>query len=310
MLKKYFEKFKKYIFDEKYRFGINEYILHLYDRLGDKDYLKLKYRKLMHKELDLENPRVFNEKLQWLKLYNRNEKYTDLVDKYKVREYISQVLGEEYLIPLIGVYNDVKKIDFNKLPNQFVLKCNHNSGKGMIICRDKQNLDIKKTRKELKKGLKDNYYLLGREWPYKNVKRKIICEQFMQDNDNLIGLTDYKFFCFDGYVDCVMVCIDRHLKDTKFYFFDKNWNLKRINKRGLEAPNDFTLPKPKNIEKMFEIASKLSTGIPFVRVDLYDCNGKIYFGELTFYPDSGFDSNLLPETDEYFGKLIKLDKIK
>ena len=278
------------------------------DKISDEKYLRAVYKCRMGKKLDLNNPRTFNEKLQWLKLNNRTNDQVTFVDKYKVRDYISEVLGEEYLIPLLGVWDSPEDIDFDSLPDKFVLKCNHNSGLGMCICKSKQGLDIEKVKSELAQGLAQNYYLHGREWPYKNVERKIICEKFMSDSSG--GLVDYKFFCFDGKVDCVMVCLDRHLGDTKFYFFDENWTLKRLNIRGKNAPEGFTVPKPECMDRMFEIAAKLSVGHPFVRVDLYECDNRIYFGELTFYPDSGFDENLLEETDEYFGKKIDLSLAK
>lgn len=279
----------------------NKYIGTLF---SDELFLKLKYRLIMKKKLILKNPQTFNEKLQWLKLHDRKPKYTMMVDKYEVRKYIAQKLGEEYLIPLLGVWDNVDDIDFDALPNQFVLKCNHNSGLGMCICKDKSKLDIEKVKKELKKGLKQDYYMTGREWPYKNVKQKIIAEQYISDgNEN--GLTDYKFFCFDGNVHSVMLCIDRDT-EPKFYFFDREWNLLKLNIRGKDVPDNFTLPKPDRMEDMFKIASQLSKGMKFLRVDLYCCNSKIYFGELTFFPDSGFDANLLTETDKLFGNLINL----
>ncbi len=297
----------KFVIDSDYRkvflagYGI-------YNKLDDKEFLKKIFGASMGYELDLENPRTFNEKLQWLKLYDRKSEYTMMVDKYKVREYIKEQIGEEYLIPLLGVWDKPEDIDFNELPEQFVLKCNHNSGLGMCICKDKSKLNIERVKSELRKGLKQDYYLTGREWPYKNVPRKIICEKYMVDNsdEKQEELTDYKFFCFDGYVDCVMVCIERQTGNPKFYFFDENWNLVRCNIRGKEAPEGFTLPKPDCMNEMFQIASKLSKGKPFTRIDLYNCNGKIYFGEITFFPDSGFDKNLLPEADKHWGSLITL----
>lgn len=282
--------------------------IHFYDGISDERYLKFLYWLRMDKKIDLENPRTFNEKLQWLKLHNRRPEYTMMVDKYAVREYIAEKIGEEYLIPLLGIWDNADDIDFDKLPNQFVLKCNHNSGLGMCICKDKSKLDIDKTRKELKKGLKQDYYLSGREWPYKAVPRKIIAERYMTDSTG--AFVDYKFMCFNGHVPCVMVCIDRHINDTKFYFFDKDWKLLRLNKRGIDAPVGFTLPKPSCIDRMFNIAEILSEGIPFSRIDLYECDGKIYFGEITFFPQSGFDSNLLKQTDEYFGGLLDLEVMK
>lgn len=573
--------------------------LGFYNHWDDERYLKKAFKIAMGKELNLESPKTFNEKLQWLKIHDRKPEYTMMVDKYKVREYIAKQLGEEYLIPLIGVWDKAEDIDFNVLPNRFVLKCNHNSGLGMYICKDKSKLskrDIKRIKCNLNKGLKQDYYLTGREWPYKDVPRKIICEQYMEDNPtrpvifsgtmkctfactrrsgdhdfrvtfyftdwkkmpfekyypagsqmaktasydemielaerlaeklsfaridfyestgkpyfgeitfppgagmeefapeewdyplvswiklpenaggyllisnkvclhlpdvksinaemnlsqsehdaglfdykvhvfngeakfvlvcsdrfspsgvkedffdlnwnhldvkrpnipqsnadiprpanlekmltfaeklgaeipfvrvdfyeaegllkfgeitfypasgmeefdpagydlklgnqivlwggqlkndtastysqtdkNASGLTDYKFFCFDGFVDCVMVCTERDSGEPKFFFFDKNWRLLRLNIRGRNAPENFTLPKPCCIDRMFSIAERLSKGKPFVRVDLYECAGQVYFGELTFFPASGFDPNLLGETDSRFGALIDLE---
>lgn len=279
-----------------------------YNHMDDKSYLEKLYRAHMGHPLDLENPQLFSEKLQWLKLNDRNPLYTQLVDKYRVREYIAEKIGEEYLIPLLGVWDDPDDIDFDALPDQFVLKCNHNSGTGLCICRDKSKLDIEKVKEELRKGLKENFYLRHREWPYQAVSRKIICEQYMMDTTGTDGLTDYKFFCFDGFVESVMLCIDRHLNDVKFYFFGSDWKLRRYNKRGAESPADFTLPKPKYMDGMFSIASKLSAGLSFVRVDLYESNGRIYFGEMTLYPSGGFDENLLATAEERFGDLINLNK--
>ena len=281
-----------------------------FDFLPDKLYLKLVYFARMWKHLDLKNPCTMDEKLQWLKLYDKNPKYTKLVDKYAVREYIADLLGEEYLIPLLGAWDDPEDIDFNALPNQFVLKCNHNSGRGMCICRDKAKLDVTQVKEDLRKGLSQDYYLTGREWPYKNIRRRIIAEKYMTDSPDSVEFTDYKFYCFNGYVDCVMCCYERSTGNPKFYFFDRNWELRRYNKRGKEAPEGFTMPKPKNMDKMFEIAEKLSedVGAAFLRVDLYNSCGQIYFGELTFFPGSGFEPNRLPETDRYFGDLIKLDE--
>ncbi len=299
----------KYITDSSYRFRINAG-LGKYNSMPDEEYLKKMFSASMGKELDLSDPKTFNEKLQWLKLYDRRPEYTMMVDKYLVRDYIAEKIGEEYLIPLLGVWDDPDEIDFDALPNQFVLKCNHNSGLGMCICKDKSKLDIKNVKNELRKGLKQDYYLTGREWPYKDVPRKIICEQYISDKNTDSALTDYKFFCFNGVADSVMLCLDRNTGDTKFYFFDKQWNLRRYNIRGKNAPANFTLPKPDNIDRMFDIAERLSKDLPFARIDLYNSGGHIYFGEITFFPDSGFDANLLPETDKYFGGLIDLRGIQ
>ena len=180
----------------------------------------------------------------------------------------------------------------------------------MVVCKEKREISKELIKNKLARCLKRNYFWLGREWTYKNIKPRIIAEQYIQDTETK-DLRDYKFYCFRDVVDSVLVCVDRESGSTKFYFFDKEWNLKRYNKRGKEAPAGFTLPKPDNMDEMFEIAKKLSvaSGAPFLRVDLYNVNGKIYFGELTFYPDCGMDRNRLPETDEYFGSLVDLSKV-
>ncbi len=304
---KYAKALKKYIADKNYRFLIDAG-KGKYDKLSDREYLEKKFYAMLGYSLDLSNPQTFNEKLQWLKLYDRKPEYTMMVDKYKVREYIKEKLGEEYLIPLLGVWDKAEDINFDKLPNRFVLKCNHNSGLGMYICKDKSKLtenQIKAIRKNLAKGLQQDYYLTGREWTYKDVPRKIIAEKYMEDHETG-ELRDYKFFCFNGKVDCVMLCLERNTGHTKFYFFDRDWNLLRYNIRGKNAPEGFTIDKPSNIEAMFDLAARLSKGMPFVRIDLYNVNNHIFFGEYTFFPDSGFDANILKETDNYFGNLITL----
>lgn len=260
----------------------------------------------MGKKMNWNNPKTFNEKLQFLKLYDRNPKYIKMVDKYTAKEYVKKKIGSEIIIPTIGIYDRFDQIDFNSLPEQFVIKCTHDSA-GLVIVKSKTDLNRDSIKKKIDKCLKRNFFYSGREWPYKAVKHRIIVEKYMTNSKNSDEFTDYKFYCFNGYVDCVMVCYDRGSNDTKFYFFDTDWRLKRINKRGLEAPIDFSLPKPKCFESMIDIASKLSTGIPFLRVDLYESDGKVYFGEMTFYPQSGTDPNYLPDTDLYFGSLIDLN---
>ena len=271
----------------------------------DKTYLKLKYRLSMKKKLNLKAPETFNEKLQWLKLYDRNPEYTVMVDKYLVRQYIADKIGEEYLIPLIGAWDDPDEIDFDKLPDRFVLKCNHNSGLGMYICKDKSLIDVSEIKKELKRGLRQNYYLNGREWPYKNVPRKIIAEQYMED-EKTQELRDYKFFAFNGEVKALFIATDRQKngEETKFDFFDAEFNhLDFINGH----PNAEVYPdKPVMFEEMKALAKKLSEGIPQVRVDFYEVNGKIYFGELTFSHWSGMVPFEPQEWDEKFGDWIEL----
>ena len=281
----------------------------LLQMLPDSLYLRWSYARHMKKKLRLNNPQTFNEKLQWLKLHNRRPEYTRMVDKYAVKSYVAKKIGKQYVIPTLGVWDRFEDIDFDKLPDQFVLKCTHDSG-GYVICRDKKDLDLEKAKEKIEKSMKRNFFYYGREWPYKNVPPRIIAEKYMTDEVGVDTFTDYKFFCFNGKVDCVMVCLDRQTGDTKFYFFDSKWKLKRLNKRGKAAPEGFTIPKPERMDEMFALAAKLSAGIPFVRIDLYQSCGKIYFGEYTFYPDSGFDANILPEADAYWGGLLKLEKEK
>lgn len=268
----------------------------------DSLYLKIKYKLIMGKKLNLNNPKTFNEKLQWLKIYDRNPKYTTLVDKYKVREYIKNEIGEEYLIPLLGVYNSFEEIDFDSLPNQFVLKPTHTSG-DYFICKDKSKINYSLLKKQVDKWLKRKYYWLHREWPYKNVKPRIICEKFMVDESG-VELKDYKFFCFDGIPKAMFVATDRGI-DTRFDFFDMDFKrLPIVKNHYLNGRKEIN--KPVNFDKMVELAKMLSMGIPHVRVDFYNINGKIYFGELTFYHFSGFEKLEPEKYDEIFGNWIRL----
>lgn len=272
----------------------------------DKLYLQICFYLEMGKKLDLRNPKTMNEKLQWLKLYNRKSEYTTMVDKILVKDYVAKIIGEDYIVPLFGVWDTPEQIDFDSLPNQFVLKTNHSGGNtGVVIVKDKSKIDREAIKEKLKTSLKSDIYARYREWPYKNVQRKIFAEAYLGDD-----LADYKFYCYNGHADAVMICVDRQIGAPKFYFFDKEWNLKRYNKRGKEAPADFTLPKPDGVDKMFELASVLSKDIPYTRVDFYNINGKIYFGEITFFPASGFDKNRLPESDLLFGEMIDLPLVQ
>lgn len=274
--------------------------------LPDKLFLSLRFRCLMGKWIDWKNPKTFNEKLQWLKVYNRKPEYTMMVDKAEAKRYAASIIGEEHIIPTLGVWEHFDDIDFATLPDKFVLKTtNGGGGCGVVICKDKAAFNKEDAKKKLETSLHSSIYRNYREWPYKNIQPRIIAEQFMTDSSQS-ELRDYKFFCVNGTAHNVMLCYDRLSGDTKFYFFDREWNLLRLNKRGLAAPVDFSIPKPKAIDEMFRLAGKLSMGLPFARVDLYNVDGKIYFGEITFYPQSGFDPNLLPDTDKMFGDMIQL----
>lgn len=285
------------------------YLAFLYNRpiirnlVPDAWYLKEKYKDCMKRKLDLENPRSFNEKLQWLKVYNRNPKYTMMVDKYLVREYIASKIGEEYLIPLVGgPWKKAEDIDFDKLPDKFVLKCNHDSA-SVVICKDKKTINRSDTITFLNSCLKKNHYYFGREWPYKNVEPLIIAEQYMS-NDGCSELNDYKLMCFDGEVKYSFVCSERFSSNLKVTFFDNDWNVMPFLRS--HPKSSVEIPKPKLYDKMVELAEILSKDIPFIRVDFYEINGKIYFGELTFFPGSGFEAFQPEEWDYKLGELISL----
>ncbi len=276
--------------------------------IPDQMYLSLKYRAILGRWPNLKKPMFFSEKIQWLKLNQRNDLYPKLVDKYLVREYISRQIGEEYLIPLLGVWDCADEIDWNILPQKFVLKCTHGSHTN-IICTDKSKANKKDICKKLNDWLLDEQtYYYGREWPYKYVKPRIIAEEYIESTD-VGGIKDYKFLCFFGKVDNVMICSDRQIGQVKFSHFDKEWNFLPYQYVDKDKPSNFTIEKPKKINKMFEIAEILSRDFPLVRVDLYCENDQIYFGELTFYPQSGFDTDYTVETDLSLGNKLLLNKI-
>lgn len=276
----------------------------LFNWLPDMPYLKLVYRAEMQKKLNLNEPKTFNEKLQWLKLYDRNPIYTKYVDKYEVRSYIAETIGEEYLIPLIGeVYDNVDEIDWDMLPSAFVIKCTHGSSTN-IVCRDKSKLNINETKKRLREWLNKNWYSFGREWPYKNIKPRIICEKYMVDESG-IELKDYKFFCFNGKVKFFKVDFNR-FSDHRANYYDLNKKLLYFGE--VKCPPDYQrkLELPSNIYDMVILAEQLSRGKPFLRVDFYNISGRIYFGEITFFPASGFGKLEPDEWDYKLGSWIEL----
>lgn len=272
--------------------------------IPDKMYLRLKFKASMGKSLDLDNPRTYNEKLQWLKLYDRRPEYTQMVDKYEAKKYVAERIGEEYIIPTMGVWESVEEIDFDSLPNQFVLKCTHDSG-GLVICRDKAQLNIKDTKKKLNKALKNNFYFLGREWPYKNVQPKILAETYMEDASTG-ELRDYKFFCFDGVAKALFIATDRQKasEEVKFDFY--NMNFEHLDFRQGHPNSSIEIKKPETFNQMRKLAEELSKGIPQLRVDFYEVNGKLYFGELTFFHHNGFTPFDPEEWDTTFGSWIQL----
>lgn len=272
-------------------------------RLPDDLYLKIFYRKKIGKKLNLKNPQTFNEKMQWLKLNDRKEIYTTMVDKYDVKKYVANIIGEEYIIPTIGVYDNFDNINFDELPNKFVIKCTHDSG-GVVVCKDKSTFNIEIARKKINDCLKKNFYYLGREWPYKNVKPRIIIEKFLDDEKNE-DLIDYKIMCFNGKAQCSFLCLNRRSKEgLNVDFYDLNWNKMPFERHYKQS--NIVMEKPENYDLMIELAEKLAKNIPFVRVDFYDIKGKVYFGELTFYPGSGMEEFNPEEWDKKLGDLLVL----
>lgn len=279
--------------------------------LPDITYIKLYFKLRVKRKLDIKNPKYFNDKMQWLKFNYRFPLQSIVSDKYLARDYVEEKIGKQYLIPLYGVWDKFDEIDFNILPEQFVLKCNHDSG-GLVICQDKNKFVLSKAKKIIENSLKDNFFYIGREYQYKNIKPKILCEKFISDNGNVP--MDYKIYCFNGIPDSILVCKDRFKNNShraQYFFYDLEWNFLRYNKGddNIENPN---IDKPKNLEKMIEIAKELSKDFIFARIDLYNINGKIYFGEITLTPNSGFDPDITMQTDLYFGNKLRIpfwDKI-
>lgn len=272
--------------------------------MNDRTFIKWEYFSGMRKFPNLENPRTFNEKLQWLKLNDIHPEYARLVDKYEAKLAVSQLIGGEYIFPTIGVWDSFDDIEFGSLPDQFVLKTTHDSG-GVVVVKDKSAMDITKVRAKIEKSMNNNFFYQHREYPYKNIKPKIIAEKYMVDESGT-ELKDYKFFCFDGEPKMLFVATDRPF-DTRFDFFDMEWNHLPFKQGHPLATKE--IKKPAGFEEMKEIARKLSKGFPHVRVDLYDINGKIYFGELTFFHFSGNVPFEPEEWDYKIGEWLKLPKV-
>ena len=270
--------------------------------LPDGTYLRLRYLIAFRKPLHLKNPRTFNEKLQWLKLYDRNPEYTRMVDKFEAKKYVAERLGEEYIVPTLGVWDRFDEIDFDALPDQFVLKCTHDSG-GLVICKDKKSLDLDAAREKITACLKENYYWDYREWPYKNVKPRIIAEPYLRD-DETGELRDYKFYTFGGEVKALLIISGRDSPDAggdyfdaEFHHLDMQWGYK--NAKTLPAP-------PKSMEDMIRLAQLLSKSTPELRVDFYEINGKPFFGEMTFFDGGGLEKIVPEKWDRIFGDWVTL----
>lgn len=275
--------------------------------IPDRIYLQIVYFRHFKKFIDFDNPKTFNEKIQWLKLNYRKEEYTNLVDKYRVKQYITKLIGEEYVIPTLGVWKNVDDIDFKSLPEKFVLKCNNDSG-GIVICKNKKDFDEVKAKSFLKERLKNNGYWYGREWPYKNVKPCIIAEKYMEDSISK-DLKDYKFFCFNGSMEFFDIDIDRFIEHRSNYY-DRNGNFLPFGKKY--CPPDYTkkIEMPKNLDKMIELAETISHNTVLSRIDFYEIDGQVYFGEITFYPGSGFSPFTDEKWDYKLGDMIDLPNIK
>ncbi len=278
--------------------------------IPDKLYLRIWYRLKLGEKLNLKNPKTFSEKLQWLKLYDRNPVYTTMVDKYAVKQYVADIIGEEYIIPTLGVWNSFDEIDFDKLPNQFVLKTTHGGGgTGVVICSDKKSFNYKEARRKLDESLKRDIYLHYREWPYKNVPKRIIAEKYIVD-DRGDELMDYKFFCFNG-VPTICYVLANTKNEATIDWFDMEWNHQKfIGSLPVGCPVYMnakqSIARPSSLDKMIDIAYRLSASIPFLRVDLYNVNGNIFFGETTFYPSAGLWVFTPDEWNIKLGDMIKL----
>ena len=278
----------------------------IFNGLSDEKYISLQYRLMLGKKLNLDSPRTFNEKLQWLKLNNRKPILTQMVDKYQVRKIIKEKIGDEYLVPLLGVYSSPEEIDIDALPDAFVLKCNHDSG-SVIVCRDKNTFDFENAKKVLDRHMKKNQFWWAREWPYLNVKPCIICEKYMKD-DNNDNLPVYKFLCFNGEPEIIQVIQDDKQINESIDYFDCHWNLLEMRQDYPNSTNHYK--KPLLLNNMLDIVRILANNMPFVRVDLYLINDKIYFSEFTMFSDAGIARFYPYDWDNKLGDLIDLSRIE
>ncbi len=272
--------------------------------ISDGMFYRIKYWVFTRKRLNLDNPKTFNEKIQWLKLYDRKESYKMMADKFEVRHYVKKMLGEEYLVPLYGVYDSFGEIDFDQLPNQFVLKPNHTSG-DIFVCTDKAMIDMELLEEKIEGWLRRDYYPVQREWPYKGIRPRIVCEKLLAD-DSGVELKDYKFMCFRGDVNGVFVCSERNSPTgLKVDYYNLDWELQPFLRH---YPNSGKpMIKPKTFDKMVAFASILSKDLPFGRIDFYESEGRLYFGEITFYPGSGFEEFTPDCYDDIFGAYLRVD---
>lgn len=274
--------------------------------MPDRLFVSLKYRKAFGKSPDLKNPKTFNEKLCWLKLHDHNPLYTQMVDKYEAKKYAESIIGSKHIIPTYGVWDRAEDIDFDSLPDKFVMKATHDSGR-VIICHDKSKLDLAWAREEMRKSLKRDFYAMTREWPYKNVKPRIIAEKLLElpDCDDLKDINDYKFFAFNGKVKFFKIDFDRSTNHRANYY-DPDFNPLDFGEEMYLPDPDKIISKPAGLETMIALTEKIAGDKKFVRVDFYDVGGEVYFGEITFYPQSGTGRFVPNDADERIGGLLQL----
>ena len=275
--------------------------------LPEETYIKLLFRLKMGYSLNLNNPNSFCEKLQWLKLHDHNDFYTTMVDKYAVKDYVARIIGNEYIIPTLGVWNSPEEIDWDVLPNRFVLKTTHGGGSsGVIICNDKKSLNKKTVMDRLRVSMRQNIYKYYKEWPYKNVIPRIIAEEYIESSCKEKGLSDYKWYCFNGEPKFCQVIQDRRDNET-IDFFDVEWQHQEfVGLNPMCGPAAVCPSRPVSLETQLFIARKLSKGLPFVRIDLYAVRNRVFFGEITFYPASGFGAFSPTQYNEILGQMILL----
>ena len=299
------DKVTDYIFNPRYRFDFN-LRQGFYDSMDDEKFIRKQYKVRTGRTLDLKNPQRFNEKLQWLKLYNRKDLFTTMVDKYEVKKYVTSLIGERYVIPLLGVWDHFDEIDFDKMPEQFVLKTTHGSG-GIAVCRDKSQFDPSSLRDRFENALKVNYFIKGREWPYKNVKPRIIAEQYVQDGDTL-NLNVYKVFNLSGKPTLIQTIQNDKNPNETIDYFDTSWNLLELRQNFPNSPQP--LPKPKTLDEILDLSAKCSKGFPFLRTDWFEVNNQVFFSEFTFYSDNGFEPFYPDSWDLKLGSLIDLSLVE
>lgn len=270
--------------------------------MSDKSYLKKMYKIRMGKRLDLMHPVTLNEKLQWIKLYDRKPEYSLMVDKAEVKQVVSKLIGERYVIKSLGVWDSFEEIDFDSLPNQFVLKTTHDSG-GVVVCRDKALFNKDAAREKLNKSLARNYFWRTREWPYKDIKPRILAEEYMEDAGNK-NLPVFKIFCFEGNPTVIQVIQNDKTTEESIDYFNTEWELLDLRQNFPNSVNH--MQKPHKLDEMLALASKLSKGHHFLRIDLYEINGSVFFSEFTFFTDAGFEPYHPEHWDYDFGEMIQI----